>query len=388
MQVCSSLIRDHYTFRLYDRLSDIDPKVWDHIVENIPFYQTHAFLSLTERIHPEISFRYALIYRAEQAVAAVYVQRLDFSYRNLVNYSGEQGRGIKARFKRFISGKNTFVLNLGNVFFTGDKGILAEQETEIIPLIPEIFAFIRNSFKENKPSASLVANVYLQDEDKCLSFCRSKFHPFITEPDMFMKVNGRWNSFGEYMDSLSSKYRVRAKKVLSLSAKLKVKVFSADEIKDHRKLFQDLYSNVVNHVAFNMATLNVDFFEEVKRLYGPDCTVFVYCLDHQPVGFACLFHVDPGVLHIHYIGLDYEVNREMKLYNRMLLDFVQFAIERRAEHIHFGRTATEIKTTIGAEPRPLQAYLKMHNPLVNASLPYFLSRIKPAEYAVRNPFKE
>jgi len=72
----------------------------------------------------------------------------------------------------------------------------------------------------------------------------------------------------------------------------------------------------------------------------------------------------------------------------MLLDFVRFAIEHKKQQVHFGRTATEIKTTIGAQPQPLQAYLKMNNWLINASLPYFLKRIKPAEYTVRNPFKE
>jgi hypothetical protein len=30
----------------------------------------------------------------------------------------------------------------------------------------------------------------------------------------------------------------------------------------------------------------------------------------------------------------------------------------------------------------------MNNKLVNASLPYFLNRIKPVEYTVRSPFKE
>jgi hypothetical protein len=105
------------------------------------------------------------------------------------------------------------------------------------------------------------------------------------------------------------------------------------------------------------------------------------------VGFSCLFHVDPATLHVHYIGLNYEINASHKLYNRMLLDFVKFAIECRVQKVHFGRTATEIKSTIGAEPNPLQAYLKMNNRIMNASLPYFLKRIKPQEYTARNPFK-
>ncbi|HRH58702.1 MAG TPA: hypothetical protein PLS10_13710, partial [Chitinophagales bacterium] len=126
---------------------------------------------------------------------------------------------------------------------------------------------------------------------------------------------------------------------------------------------------------------------EMKLLYGDKCTVTGYYLKDELVSFACLFHVDPTTLHVHYIGLNYEVNKEYKLYNRMLLDFVKFAIMKDKINIHFGRTATEIKTTIGAEPKALHAYLKMNNSIVNNTLPYFLKRIKPAEFIARNPFK-
>ena len=136
-----------------------------------------------------------------------------------------------------------------------------------------------------------------------------------------------------------------------------------------------------------MATLTMDCFCRMKKMYDDKCTILGYYLNDELVSFACLFHVDQAILHVHYIGLNYEINKEYKLYNRMLLDFVKFAIEQKKKHIHFGRTATEIKTTIGATPNPLQAYLKMNNSIANIALPSFLKRIKPAEFIARNPFK-
>jgi hypothetical protein len=126
----------------------------------------------------------------------------------------------------------------------------------------------------------------------------------------------------------------------------------------------------------------------MKLLYGDKCIILGYYLNDELVSFVCLFNVDISILHVHYIGLNYDINKEYKLYNRMLLDFVNLAIKHNKKHIHFGRTATEIKTTIGAVPTSLQAYLKMNNNVVNLTLPYFLSRIKPAAYIARNPFKE
>ena len=202
-----------------------------------------------------------------------------------------------------------------------------------------------------------------------------------------MNLGDSWNSFEDYMNSLSSKYRVRAKKVLFASNNIIQKELSLDDIYAQKDSLEKLYSNVVNNVAFSMATLTMECFCRMKKMYAEKCTILGYYLNDELVSFACLFHVDKSTLHVHYIGLNYEINKEYKLYNRMLLDFVKFAIEQKKKHIHFGRTATEIKTTIGATPNPLQAYLKMNNSIANIALPSLLKRIKPAEFIARNPFK-
>lgn len=386
MQLCSTELNEFY-IDVYSSILSIDKNVWSSIKEKIPFFKSHQFLSVIENIQQDIEFRYIIIKKNNEVVAALYMQLLDFSFKNLVNYSSDNSVGVKARFKKYIAKKNTKLLNFGNVFFTGDNGIICKNEEEIISCIPELFNLIAKTFAKNKPSAYLVANIYLQDVKKCADFGQSAFHPFTTEPDMFMQVDENWNGLDDYTNALSSKYRVRAKKVLTVSNDIIQRELSIEDIHIQKDALQKLYNNVVNHVAFNMADLNINFFEEMKKLYGNQCTILGYYLNNELVSFACLFHVDIATLHVHYIGLNYEINKEKKLYNRMLLDFVKFAIEQRKQQIHFGRTATEIKTTIGAIPTPLQAYLKMNNSIMNVALPYFLKRIKPAEYIIRNPFK-
>ncbi len=387
MQVHAEQLNADYSVQIFESITSIDKDKWKSINTNIPFYQTYEFLSKLESIQIDIQFRYALVSKGEEIIAALYVQLLDFSFRNLVNYSSDNSNGVKGAFKKYVAKKNTKLLNLGNVFFTGDKGVICQNDDIIIPFIPKIFNAIHKSFEGKKPSSFLVANIYMQDQDKCIDFCNNAFHPFNTEPDMFMSVDESWKSFNDYINALSSKYRVRAKKVLTVSNEIIQKEFSLEDIRQEKESLGKLYNNVVNHVAFNMATLNIDFFEQMKLLYGDECAILGYYLKDELVSFACLFHVDITTLHVHYIGLNYDINREYKLYNRMLLDFVKFAIGKGKRNIHFGRTATEIKTTIGAEPKALHAYLKMNSRLANASLPYFLNRIKPAEYIARNPFK-
>lgn len=387
MQVRSIPLTEDYTIQIFEHISDIPEAEWNAISEKILFYQTHQFLQIIESIHSSILFRYILVYQQERIVAALYMQLLDFSFRNLVNYNASATAGLRNKFKQYIATKHTKLLNLGNVFFTGDRGIICKQDENIIPLIPDLFRLTNDSFNKNKPKAYLVANIYLQDQYKCNSFGNNAFHPFATEPDMFMKIDNEWKCFDDYVAALSSKYRVRTNKVLTVSKEIQSVDFSLEEIKKYKTDIQLLYNNVVNHVAFNMASLNVDFFENMKALYVDRFRMMAYFYNDVLVGFACLFNIDVDTLHVHYIGLNYDINKEYKLYNRMLLDFVRFAIENNKRQVHFGRTATEIKTTIGAIPQSLQAYLKMNNRLVNTTLPYFLKRIKPAEFIARNPFR-
>lgn len=388
MQPHQLSLSDEYTLHVYEQVAAVGKLVWDSIHPQAPFYQRFDFLQLIEQLPSDMQFRYVLLYRKEELLGAVYVQSLVFHYHNLVQYHTESGGLFKNMMKRFFDGKTTALLNVGNVFFTGDTGIIAQDQDAVLEFLPDILHRVRDTFARAKPAAFLIASVSQQDRQRCRRYCQRSFHDFVTEPDMYMSVRPEWQQMDDYMQSLSSKYKVRSRKIFKVSEALVVKNLSIQDIETEEPRLEQLYTNVVNHVAFNMATLHVSFFKKVKALYGDKCMLYGYYLHGELVSFACLFQVEPGYLHVHYIGLNYEYNKSLKLYNRMLLDFVEVAIQRRVHTIHFGRTATEIKTTIGATPKPLQAFLQMNNRLLNASLPYFLKRIKPQEYIVRHPFKE
>lgn len=381
------LQQQQYTIKIVDRLEKIPAAQWNLIVDEIPFYQSHEFLSIIESVQPNIDFRYVLIEQENKIVAAVYAQILDFSYKNLVNYNSSSSSYFKKKIKNYIAKKSTRLLNLGNVFFTGDTGIISKETDNIISLLPTVLNQITQTIEDRQPKAFLIANIDMQLENSSKCFSANNYHPFITEPDLFLNILPQWNSFEDYMNSLSSKYKVRTRKILKVSEVISAKQLTLDELQFYKNDLEKLYSNVINHVAFNMATIKIDFFEQVKHLYEEKCTVIAYFLHEKIVSFVCLLHVNDVNLHVHYIGMDYEVNKPYKLYNRMLLDTVDLGIKKRMQQIHFGRTATEIKTTIGATPKPLKAYLKMSNFFLNKLLPYFLKRIQAPIFITRQPFK-
>jgi len=167
----NSYTQNQYQVQLFDSLSKIDPIQWNSIKKEVPFCQTHEFLWAIEELHPNLEFRYVLLTKNNTIKAAVYVQLLDFSFKNLVNYGTQKNNGIKNNIKKFIAKKDTKLLNLGNVFFTGDKGIISNQDEDIISLLPDLFNQIQKSFTQKKPTATLIANIYLEDEATCTQFC-------------------------------------------------------------------------------------------------------------------------------------------------------------------------------------------------------------------------
>jgi hypothetical protein len=71
-----------------------------------------------------------------------------------------------------------------------------------------------------------------------------------------------------------------------------------------------------------------------------------------------------------------------------LYDFVDEAIQAGCTELRLGRTAEEIKSTIGAMPVNMTLYLNHGNILKNALLKPILCQIKPTEYPHRFPFKK
>ena len=79
-----------------------------------------------------------------------------------------------------------------------------------------------------------------------MDLCRNSFHPFVTEPDLFLQVRSHWITFNDYLNALSSKYRIRAKKVFAVSQDLEVKNLSLEEIIEARVSRRNVIKNNYN----------------------------------------------------------------------------------------------------------------------------------------------
>jgi hypothetical protein len=62
-------------------------------------------------------------------------------------------------------------------------------------------------------------------------------------------------------------------------------------------------------------------------------------------------------------------------------------LHTKLKTINFGRTASEIKSSVGAVPEDLTIYIRHKKTITNKILQLFLHRIEPTPFKQKQPFK-
>jgi hypothetical protein len=109
-------------------------------------------------------------------------------------------------------------------------------------------------------------------------------------------------------------------------------------------------------------------------------------LNDELIGFMTAMRCG-NVMEAHVIGIDYDTNREHGVYQRILYDYVELAIRLRCARIVYGRTAEEIKSTVGAFPVDLTCSIKHRRIISNTLLSMIINYVKPSVYPQREPYK-
>ncbi|WP_294240397.1 hypothetical protein [uncultured Chryseobacterium sp.] len=119
----------------------------------------------------------------------------------------------------------------------------------------------------------------------------------------------------------------------------------------------------------------------------PNFKVFGYFSDQKLIGFYTLILNNDDV-DTYFLGYDKEIQKENQIYLNMLLDMAGFAIDHQFKRILFGRTALEIKSTIGAEPVEIFGLIRHTYSAINPFMKNIFPSLSPkTEWIQRHPFK-
>ncbi len=380
-----------YKWAIVDSVNLINSDDWNGVEGAKNVYLGIPYLTAIELSQKGIiEFRYLILYKNKLPVAIAVVLLLPFFIKLEVE-SELHNRIIKSLKSRLKLLSGTPLATCGSPFACGQNGFTFTNEIDQ----EQAYYMLAQAFKEiaelnpfnQKPDLLLVKECWPMSLPYSKKLCNKGFTNFEIDYNMVVPIHPLWNNFDDYLNSMITKFRTKAKSAYKKSAPLEAMEMTAKDIRRNGKKIVDLYHQVVDKSAFSFGNLDENSFVSLKENLKDAFIVKGYFLQDELIGFSTAF-VFNNIMDANYVGLNYAKNQEFGIYSRMLYDFVDSAIKARCTELRLGRTAEEIKSTIGAVPIAMKLYLKHNNHLKNALLSNVLAQMKPSEYEHRQPFKK
>jgi len=374
-----------HTFKIYKTSAEL-PAGWNDVIGQHNIMLSKEYFCVLEKSKPKnMECYFAGFFQNNQLIGGAL-----FQYLNFQQHSTFQKNQVWCRIRNFFGQKfSKDVMILGNNMLTGQNGFYFDSSKitleRVVPILHEAVTEIQKHLRKT----SLV--IYKDYQAGFIKYFQEQNHQsyyqFSVQPNMMLGIREHWKNFEDYLQDFSTKYRTRA-----LSAKKKFKGIEKREldlnsVKKYRDQMNLLYQNVAENAPFNTFFLTENHFESLKENLNQNFKIFGYFLDGKLIGFYTLI-LNNEDIDTYFLGYDKSLQKQKQLYLNMLLDMVEFGIIHQFKRIIFGRTALEIKSTIGAEPVEIFGLIKHNNMLLNPFIDkIFLSLTPKTEWIQRRPFK-
>jgi len=372
------------------------PESWNLAAPQDNIFLSKTYLHALECYAPAgMDFAYILFYHHGKAAGVAYAQLLTFNAAKHIQSLSQPNPGIAQWIKQRVAASlNMPLLVCGNMLLTGAHAFhfdaayaheangarLVEAATELI------------SKGEAIPSLGAKAILAKDFEAGHAPFTQTLqakgFHEIHFQPNMRMKLRPEWATFDDYLNAMSSKYRIRARRAFKKSECIERREMSLETAQKLDAEMHRLYRSVANHASFNMVQLHSQYFSGMKAALGDCFKIWGYYHNEQLVGFNTAIY-NGKELEAHFLGFEDAQNYDFQVYLNMLYDIVREAFKAKISHIVFSRTATEIKSSIGAEACQTFCYLRHRNPIMNRIAQSLVAYLSPQEdWEPRHPFRE
>ncbi|WP_244548144.1 hypothetical protein [Aquimarina spongiae] len=375
----------------YDRIEDVPIEDWNSVNKKNNTFLSLAYLqTLEDTLLENIKFRYIVFYEGTTAVGIAAAQLIKFNSAELKfqEFPCKINEAIKNTLFKNLEVK---VLVCGNLFSCGEHGFLYDSNKvtakQAFESLSNALREIRKSENTEKPSFILLKEFWPQSFAESDYIKEHDFREFKIDVNMVVHIEDSWSTFDDYLSSMRTKFRTRAKKVFKKSENIVIRDFGSEDIEQFQKEIDRLYLSVIEKADFKIGKLNASTFKQLKQNLKDAFIFRGYFLNEKLVGFTSSF-VLGNVLDANHIGIDYTYNKEYDIYQKMLYDYVDLAITNKAKELRLGRTAEIIKSCVGAKPVEMKLYVRHGNSISNTLLKPLVELISPSEYEIRNPFKQ
>lgn len=380
---------DTHSYKIYSSTAQL-PDTWDKVAQENVFLQTHYLKVLEDSAPTNMECFYIGIFEKAELIGVALAQYLNL---NKLESFGERDRCLKTSVRNFVF-KNfaSHVLFLGNNMITGQNAYQFSKSIDyknISTLLLATANAITAYFKEQKIKIHIVSfkDFYQHCAEELKKNRFSNIYEFNTQPNMIFELRKHWQNQEDYIAAFSKKYRDQYKRSQKKAEGISVRDLSLEEIIQREERIYELYHHVAKNAPFNTFFLAKNHFSAFKKQCGDRFKLVGYFLDDKLVGFHTLL-LNGTVLETYFLGYDDQIQKEKMLYLNMLYNMTKFGIENQFEKIIFGRTALEIKSSIGAEPIMMSGFIYHTSKWINKFMPKIFPQLEPTlVWQQRHPFK-
>lgn len=387
-----SLSLPGWSAAVFHNINDI-PLDWDEAAPTNDIFLQRPYLSAIQQCPPRhMQFAYLVFYLNHEPKGIAYLQLIRLNIGQSLQGNLHHHPSWLNRFKTAITSLGNFnLLVCGNLLLTGAHGFhfSAGNPAESTILLEHALAMAARSFRQHGHATHLTM---VKDISPCcheisanLGKCGFSAFPF--QPNMVLPIQPSWKTSSDYLQAMSSKYRVRARRAMKKKEGLVCHELNSTIITLEAPRMMALYHEVAAKADFNAFTLHEQYFLTLKLRFPESFRVFAYYDHDVMVGFYTTIQ-NGSTLEAHFLGFSEAVNAHTQLYLNMLYDMVNIAIDSKADTLVFARTAMEIKSSVGAIPEHLDCRLKHQGAIQNLLTPLAVKLFEPkADWIQRHPFR-
>ena len=373
-----------YTYQIVSE-SQYLPNDWDSIAQANIFLSTKYLQVLESAAPANMKCQYIGIFNQEELIGIALAQFIDLSH--LETY-GERDKKLKTWVRNYLFSQfSSKLLFIGNNMLSGQNAFAVKDQTTI----PEILQTLKQAaFDINQHSKNHLTSFKDFMPSDLPNFDQAVFKKdlkFTSQPNMIFEINPLWNQEDDYVNALTKKYRDQYKRSRNKASGIEKKKLMLEDIEDQQEIIYDLYLHVAENAPFNTFYLPKNHFYLLKEKLKDDFMLYGYFIDGKLIGFNTLIKNGKS-LDTYFLGYDEKIQKEKMLYLNMLYDMIECGISLKFEKIIFGRTALEIKSSVGAIDIPMFGFMRHSQPLINQFLGRIFNYLEPVTtWKRRNPFK-
>jgi len=374
-----------YTYQLFPQTQYL-PTDWDLIAQDNIFL-SKKYLEVFELAAPaNMKCQYIGIFKSEELIGIALAQFIDLSH--LESY-GERDKKIKTWLRNYIFKRfSSQLLFIGNNMLSGQNAFAVKENASILKTLQTLKQAATDLNKNSKIHLTSFKDFMPRDLSYFDQPVFKKDLKFTSQPNMIFEINSIWNNEEDYVKALTKKYRDQYKRSRNKLRGIEKRKLTLKEIDDQQEMIYDLYLHVAEHAPFNTFYLPKNHFYVLKEKLKDDFMLYGYFMEEKLIGFNTLIKNGKS-LDTYFLGYDEKIQKEKMLYLNMLYDMIACGISLQFKKIIFGRTALEIKSSVGAIDTPMYGFMRHRQLIINHFIGKIFNYLEPVNiWRRRSPFKK